>query len=712
MRGTSESRAVDGFDVLRLPFDPWLERELRKEGREVDVSRADRPLSSSVSTPMADRPSHFRAGETVADRYRVVRWIASGGMGDVYEVEDALARTVVALKTLAAGPAAAPEIVERLRRELVLARRIPHPSVCRVYDIGLHRGGPSDPPLAFLTMELLQGETLGSCILREGPLDPRRAREILVPVLEGLAALHEEGILHRDLKTDNVFLAKGGDGAERVVITDFGVALDLTAADEEGLTRSGVVVGTLEYASPELLEGEPLTPRSDLYSVGVVVHEMLTGKRPFSGASSFSEAAQRLFGDPAPIARLGSPEADRLAELSERCLERDPARRFATAAEALESLRAANAPSRSRRPRARPRGGARAVVLGAGALAAVLIALALAWPSIRPGTRRSPAAARPEAFELYVRGKALRNLEGIELLRRSAELDPSFVPAWTALAAAYLQSTGPHLLGWKGYEGAEQALERALALEPGNRDAGLLLPIVQVETGRAAEGVARLEQLRRAAPRDADVLWTLSYGYRYLGLLERSLELGQRALEREPRLREDASWAFNTLLYLGRVQEFVDTLPSRVDSYTTFYRGYAALHLGQDADAARLFSEAYRLDATSFYAQAGKAVELGLGGDAARGEVILDALWEGSKKGRANDGETLLKLAEANWKLGRGAEALAAAEASIDQGFLCVSFLESDPLLKGLWALPGGAGLLERARGKQREALAALERAP
>lgn len=663
---------------------------------------------------MADTSSLFRAGETIADRYRVVRWIASGGMGDVYEVEDALTQTRVALKTLCARPAVTPELVERLRRELVLARRIQHASVCRVYDLGQHQADPASPSLGFLTMELLHGETLASCVLREGPLEPRRAKEVIEPILEGLAALHEAGILHRDLKADNIFLAREAEGAERVVITDFGVALDLATAEEGGLTRSGVVVGTLEYASPELLEGKPLTPPSDLYSVGVVVHEMLTGRRPFSGASPFSEAAQRLFGEPAPIPRTGKAEADALADFAERCLQREPQARFASAAEALAALRSTGPSSAPRRsgPGPRPWRRARFVAAGLAAVAAVSIALAFAWPSIRPGGRPGAAPRNAEAYELYVRGKSMPTLAGLEVLRKSVELDPSYVPAWTALAAAYLQSTAPHLLGRNGYEGAERALVKALALEPGNRDAGLLLPIVFIETGRATEGVARLEAMRRAAPSDADVLWSLSYGYRYLGDLDQSLDLGLKALELQPRLRDDAAWAFNTLLYLGRVKPFVDSLPSRVDSYTTFYRGYAALNAGDEENAARLLAEAYRLDASSVYAQVGKAIELGLSGDAARGELILDALWAGATKGVSVDGETYLKLAEANWKLGRGAEALAAAGAAIDQGFVCVSFFESDPLLRGLWELPGGAEQLSRARVKRREALETLGRVP
>lgn len=653
--------------------------------------------------------STFQPRDLIAGRYEVIRWIASGGMGEVYEVEDILTRSRVALKTLRPEISSVAGHVERLRRELLLARRRQHPSLCQVFDLGIHSESPQSPPVTFLTMELLQGRTLGECLREDGPMSPDEILQILPPILEGLEALHSAGVLHRDLKSDNIFLALSKDGGARPVIADFGLALDLTSAVGPGLTHSGMVVGTLEYISPEQLQGQPLTVRSDLYSLGVIVYELLTARRPFSGESPFSEAARRLYHPPEPIESPGGASAERLVSFTGRCLRRDPSERFASAQDALEALRNPGLPRRDLSSRKHWRLGPRGWSVLGGTLA-VLIALAFWALPARP--RPEPRPANAQAYDFYLRGRAKRDSEGLELLRRSVEIDPSFSPAWSGLGAAYLQSAAPHLQGRAAYEGAETSLRRALDLDPLNRDARLMLPIVMIETGRVEEGVKRLEEMRGQNPADPGALWNLSYGYRFLGHLEKSARLGREALRLRPETGDEASWVFNTLLYQGNFDEFLTSLPSRVDAYTAFYRGYAALYQGNREAASRLFAEAYEVDRDSAYAQTGKAMQLQIVGDTLRGVLLLDSLAMTLHKRGLVDGETLYKTGQAYWLLGQQPKALTQISRALDQGFVCTSYIENDALLRGFWDLPGAREVLEKARRRRSEALKALEAYP
>ncbi len=647
-------------------------------------------------------PPAFKPGDLVAGRYQIVRWIASGGMGEVYEADDLLAKTRIALKTLRPDVAAVPGHVERMRRELVLARRRQHPALCQVYDLGVHPASPSQLPVHFLTMELLHGDTLGEWLRTNGPMAAGDTIPVIKAILEGLDALHSAGVLHRDMKADNIFLASREGGERRTVITDFGLALDLGPSAEPGLTQSGYVVGTLEYISPEQLQGRPLTPRSDLYSLGVVVYEMLTGERPFCSESPFSEAARRLYESPPSIPILDTPAARHLGAFVDRCLRLDPADRFSSAEEALGFLREPNSTTlKPTRPISVfppfPRG-LRLTTLGLVAAAAMI--LSLGWLFLK----RDASATDPrnaQAYEFYVRGRALRDQDSLELLKKSVELDPSFAPAWERLGAAYLQTAAPHLQGRAAYRSAENALRKALELDPSNREARLMLPIVFIETGRPATGVRYLERMRKENPKSARTLWHLSYGYRFLGLLEASSEAGLEAIALDRRITTDASWAFNTLLYAGDYEGFTKSLPARVDAYTTFYRGYTALHQGNTASAARLLAEAYQLDQTSVHAQTGKAIQLHLAGDPERGHLILDAFQPSLEKDGLVDGETLYKVGQAYWLLGERTTALAWVERAMGQGFLCIPYIENDPLLKGMWSDPHASEVLQKAKLKR-----------
>jgi tetratricopeptide (TPR) repeat protein len=281
----------------------------------------------------------FAAGEIVAGRYRVVRFLAQGGMGEVYEVEDLELREPAALKTVRPDAGADVLAVERFRREIQLARKVTHPNVCRIFDVSHHRQPGSGQAIIFLTMELLTGETLAERLRRGGPMAAAEALPIARQICAALAAAHQVGIVHRDLKPGNVVLVPARTGT-RAVVTDFGLAR-LEAGHDPGaltLTTAGGLVGTPAYLAPEQLEGGEITTAVDVYALGIVLYEMATGTVPFLGNSVLATAVKRLKEAPASP-RVHAPHLDTRWEAAIlRCLERDPAARFASPLDVAAAL--------------------------------------------------------------------------------------------------------------------------------------------------------------------------------------------------------------------------------------------------------------------------------------------------------------------------------------------------------------------------------------
>src|SRR5262249_48037287 len=235
--------------------------------------------------------------------------------------------------------------MQRLRREVLLARRVGHPNVCRVYELYEAKTAAGEA-IQFLTMELLPGETLARTLAREGRMSSTQALPLAKQMCAGLAAAHAEGVVHRDFKSSNVMLvprpeAPGGASTEttRVAITDFGVARALTAVGgEEGLAGDAGGVGTPEYRAPEQVRGGEVTAATDIYALGIVLYEMVTGKLPFTGDTPLVAAARRLNEEP-PRPELESPGLEtRWSNTIVRCLAREPKRRFADAVDVWEAL--------------------------------------------------------------------------------------------------------------------------------------------------------------------------------------------------------------------------------------------------------------------------------------------------------------------------------------------------------------------------------------
>lgn len=286
----------------------------------------------------------FSSGDLVAGRYRVVRFLAQGGMGEVYEAEDVELRQEVALKTVSAHIGGDPAAIDRFKREIALARRVTHPNVCRIFDLGQHLlppfpDGKSLPPLTFLTMELLRGETLSQLLRRRGRLTVDQALPLIEQMAAALDAAHRAQIVHRDFKSENVFLVDDADG-QRAVVTDFGVARGADSSDRFAAQVTGLgIVGTPAYMAPEQVENKEITAAADLYALGIVIYEMVTGRLPFESPNPLTTAVKRLKEAPPPPHALVPDLPAYWEKAILRCLEREPADRFASAGELVKALR-------------------------------------------------------------------------------------------------------------------------------------------------------------------------------------------------------------------------------------------------------------------------------------------------------------------------------------------------------------------------------------
>jgi serine/threonine protein kinase len=341
----------------------------------------------------------------LGDRYRLGAPLGTGGMGEVWAAEDVVLGRPVAVKLLGGALAGDGQAAERLRREARAAARLDHPGIARVLDLGEQAGRP------YLVMELLEGESLAARLARTGPLDPAEAAAVAAAVADALDAAHRAGVVHRDVKPGNVFLT--GDG--QVKVLDFGIA---SAAGEAALT-TGDLLGTAAYLAPERALGHRATPAADVYSLGVLLYELLAGRRPFQADSDIELAMAHVNGQPEPLRQVAPSVPPALAAACAAAMTKDPAARVPSAAAFANLLRDPISPepptrplpvAASRRSPTRPLPPAPGRRWRRGLVAALLLAgAALAWPAFgdgsspgtggrveRPGLAEDPGAAAPE----------------------------------------------------------------------------------------------------------------------------------------------------------------------------------------------------------------------------------------------------------------------------------------------------------------------------
>ena len=305
----------------KCQFDNTSDSKFCKECGTQLPSSEDINVTKTIETPKEE----LTRGTTFADRYEIIEELGKGGMGKVYRVEDTELKQEIALKLIKPEISADKKTIERFRNELKIARDIRHKNVCGMYDLGEKEGA------YFITMEYIRGEDLKNLIRKMGQLSAGQAITIAKQVCDGLSEAHRLGVVHRDLKPQNIMIDTIGDAR----IMDFGIARSLEA---KGITGAGVMIGTPEYMSPEQVEGKETDQRSDLYSLGIILYEMVTGRVPFEGDTPFTIGMKHKGEIPQNPKELNSQIPDDLNNVILKCLEKEKDKRYQSVGEVRSEL--------------------------------------------------------------------------------------------------------------------------------------------------------------------------------------------------------------------------------------------------------------------------------------------------------------------------------------------------------------------------------------
>lgn len=297
---------------------------------------------SQIALPPSDGSDDPMIGTVLSERYRIIRQIGEGGMGLVYEAEHVAIEKRVALKVLRDDFSSRPEVVERFKQEAKSASRIGNEHIVDISDFGVTPSGAS-----YFVMELLEGEDLANVLQREGSLPVERAVDIILQCAKALGAAHAKGIVHRDMKPENIFLTNRDGRPDFVKIVDFGIAkmsdIETPGAPGRKLTKTGMIFGTPEYMSPEQAAGKSLDHRVDIYALAVILFEMITGRVPFVGDTFMGILTQHMFEDPPKLEEVNPnaeiPEA--VAAFIYRGLAKEREERFQSCDEMASALRGA-----------------------------------------------------------------------------------------------------------------------------------------------------------------------------------------------------------------------------------------------------------------------------------------------------------------------------------------------------------------------------------
>ncbi len=567
-------RARELFDsVVNCP-PAEAERMLR------EACGRDAGLYAEVRRMLQERLGVFSAGQTVAGRYLVVRYISHGGMGEVYEAQDLELNERVALKTLLPEIARDEHMIARFKQEIQLSRKIAHPNVCRVFDLARHPADGVAPDVVyFLTMEFLPGETLSRHLDRQGPMSMADSLPLLEQMAQALDAAHRAGVIHRDFKPSNVMLAPlaGASAKVRAVVTDFGLARSYTPQTDSTVTMTGPVMGTVDYMAPELLAGAQATSASDIYALALVAYKMIAGVLPF-GSEAPLAAALRRARQPIPSPKDFSAGLDPHCEHAIlRALNPDPARRFPSAASFVAALRGASTGIILPLPRmTRPRW------VTAAAAVALLAASFLGWHAWR-AARTRPS---PEAESVYRKGvddiAAGTYFAATKALAETVRLAPHFALAHARLAEAWVELEAP--------QKAQEQMLLARREDPSLLASADRLQIEAIDLSITREflgAVEKYKQLAKQAGNHAELSVDLGRIYEKAAKPDLALESYRRAAEGPE--HNPAAWLRLGVLYARRSEvsksgeafgeaERLYQLTSNLEGLTevAFQRGVAA----------------------------------------------------------------------------------------------------------------------------------------
>ena len=509
-------------------------------------------------------------GRQVA-HYEVIERIGGGGMGIVYKARDLRLGRTVALKFLPSRHAADPAARARLLAEAQAASALDHPNIAVVYEIG-----ETETHRSFIAMAWYEGETLKER-LRSGPLPVHDAVAVAAQIGAALAAAHEAGIIHRDVKPANVLITRTGV----TKLVDFGIAR-LVSADS---TDEHATAGTPAYMSPEQTRGTALDARTDIWSLGVVLYEMLMGRRPFQGENDELVVEAIRDAEPVPITAVRPEVPPAMAQVVARCLRKAPHERYPDAGEFLAALRAsgdgaAQVAGEARRNRFYPMSRRTRFVL-----VASLVPVIIAATQLAPLVQSEPTA-NAEAYRFYQRGleyeQAGSHVVADTLYRRALALDPDFALARARLAVVQLRSAEARRPVEDRLEQARQEAIAALRTQPGLADAHYALGLYWQRRRDYERALAEFGKARKGLPRSSELHRAIGNSYRALGRWEEAVTAHERALRLDPR---NISIARDLALTYGRMRRYPESqrlwgryIAFTPDAYSAMLiRGHAAV---------------------------------------------------------------------------------------------------------------------------------------
>ncbi len=652
--------------------------------------------------------------------YKIQSLLGAGGMGEAYLAEDKRLGRKVAIKFLAPEFVADEQARRRLLREARAAATLDHPNICAIYEVG------EDASHCFIVFQYIEGETLATRLRRQR-LEPREVLAVVAQVANALAEAHARGIVHRDIKPENIMLTTRG----QVKMLDFGLAKVTRDRDTIGseaetaslLSTPGVVMGTVPYMSPEQVRGEQLDGRSDIFSFGVVFYELLSGRRPFEAKSMAEIIAAILTKEPPPLPGLAPAVWPRLDSLVQKCLKKDPARRYQTMGDLvldLEPIRRECESGQAASSGAAMAATLETIIVGhrekwrsflssrlalaltvvAVAVAAVVYALLprTATPTARPGIM----SVNTTAYDYYLRGKVKVSSENresneaaIKLLEQAIATNPGFATAYAELARAYSVKSfnfASDAEKKRLNDDAEVAIEKALALNPDLAEAHFARGLVLWTHAKRFPHEQAIQSYKRALALDPsldEAHHQLAVVYFHIGLFDKAWGETEKALAINPN-NTLARFRFGVInLYRGRYEEalgFFKSTPPEANP-TAVDRNLATVlfQLGRADEAAAVVEEylnSYSQDEGGGVTSI-KAMLLAKAGKQHEAEDVIQRSIE-IGKGFGHFHHTAYNIASAYAFLNKREDAIKWLVAAAEDGFPCYPFFEIDPKLNNL----------------------------
>ncbi|HJT86694.1 MAG TPA: protein kinase [Bryobacteraceae bacterium] len=511
----------------------------------------------------ASQAGSLQPGSILAGRYEILEVLGQGGMGAVYKARDREVDRIVALKAIRPELAANREMLERFKKELVLARQITHLNIVRIYDLGVAG------PMKFITMEFIEGQDLGTVLIRRGKLECREAAGIMLQVARALEAAHAQGVIHRDLKPQNVMLGAAG----RAAVMDFGIAQgDSTAAGGANptLTQAGALLGTPRYMSPEQARCERVDARSDIFSAGLIFYELITGQTPHDAPIAQATLVRRATEAVRPPVKLDPSIPKRLSDIVARCLELDPARRYQSAGALARDLdEYLSPPVSAGRSRNWIWAVAAVIALAAAGAFAILRKPDRATAPVLPA---APPAAAVQTPPVENPAKQPPALPPVADEKRPAPPPPAPAPkvADQLAHARELRDAGKVTEAAKAYQAV---LKRAGALsDQEQHQARGEYYLLQHDPLALPE----FQALDRRTPDNPAILGSLAEAYLDAGDFSRALDAARRALKADPENLKLKTQVALDALYAGDFENALKDSRELVQSNPAFEPGYVA----------------------------------------------------------------------------------------------------------------------------------------